>query len=63
MLGGGGDVVVVLTGEAQFGAVTLVHNVPELFGGERLEDEKKQKKKKNTYSAGYQDQGSTTTSA
>lgn len=36
VLGGGGHVVVVFTGEAQFSAVTLVYDVPELFGGQRL---------------------------
>lgn len=36
MFGGGGDVVVVFTREAQFGAVTLVYDVPQLFGGQRL---------------------------
>lgn len=39
MLGGGGHVVVVFAGEAQFSAVTLVHDVPELFGGQGLGDE------------------------
>lgn len=41
MLGGGGDIVVVFTGEAQFSAVTLVHDVPELFGGQRLKNKHK----------------------
>lgn len=36
MFGSGGDVVVIFTSEAQFSAVTLVHNVPQLFGGQRL---------------------------
>lgn len=37
VLAGGGDVVVVFAGQAQLGAVTLVHDVPQLFGGQRLE--------------------------
>lgn len=36
MLGGRGDVVVVFAREAQFSAVTLVHNVPQFFRGQRL---------------------------
>lgn len=38
MLGGGRDVVVVLAGETQLGAVALVDDVPELFGGQRLQN-------------------------
>lgn len=37
VLGGGRDVVVVLAGETQLGAVALVDDVPELFGGQRLQ--------------------------
>lgn len=36
MFAGGRDVVVVLAGQAQLGAVALVHDVPQLFGGQRL---------------------------
>lgn len=36
VLGGGRDVVVVLAGESQLAAVTLVDDVPQLFGGQRL---------------------------
>lgn len=37
MFSGGGDVVVVFAGEAQLSAVALVHDVPQLFGGQRLQ--------------------------
>lgn len=43
MFGSGRDIVVVFTSEAQFSAVTLVYDVPELFGGERLQNKKTQK--------------------
>lgn len=36
MLGRGGDVVVVLAGQAQFRAVALVNYVPQLLRRERL---------------------------
>lgn len=36
MFSSGGDVVVIFAREAQLGAVTLVHDVPQLFGGQRL---------------------------
>lgn len=38
VLGGGRDVVVVLAGESQLSAVTLVDDVPQLFGGQRLKN-------------------------
>lgn len=45
VLGGWRDVVVVLAGESQFGAVTLVDDVPQLFGRQRLKKTKQTKKK------------------
>jgi len=40
VLGGGGDIIVIFTGEAQFCAVTLVHDVPQLFGGQGLKTDR-----------------------
>lgn len=41
MFGGGGDVVVIFASEAEFSAITLMYNVPELSRGQRLENDDK----------------------